>query len=118
MSPYMTVLGVLGARAASRPADANRILDESLINLPRTGWPAPVLRFLKGDLTSSALLEAAANEKQKTEALALLGVERLQSGDTEAAADHLRWASDHARASSIAGDVARAFLARIESGRP
>jgi len=118
MSPYMAVLGVLGARAASRPADANRILDESLTNLPRGAWPAPVLRYLKGDLTASALFEAAANEKQKTEARAFLGVERLQSGDTKAAGDHLRWASDHARRGSIAGDVARAFRARIESGRP
>jgi tetratricopeptide (TPR) repeat protein len=117
MSPYMALLGVLGARAAARPVDANRILNESLINLPPRAWPVPVLRYLKGDLTYRALLDAAANEKQKTEARAFLGVERLLSGDPNAAGDHLRWANDHARSGSIAGDIARAFLARIESGR-
>jgi len=118
MSPYMAVLGVLGARAAARPADASRILDESLTNLPRRAWPAPVLRYFKGELTSNALFEAAASEKEKTEARAFLGVERLLSGDTRAAADCLRWARDHARSGSIAGDVARAFLARTEPGQP
>ncbi len=117
MSPYMAVLGVLGARAAARPADADRILDESRINLPRRAWPAPVLRYFKGDVTSSTLFEAAASEKEKTEARAFTGVERLLSGDTKAAAEHLRWPSDHARPGAIGGDVERAFQARIESGR-
>jgi tetratricopeptide (TPR) repeat protein len=118
MSPYMAVLGVLGARAAARRADADRILGESLANLPRTGWPAPVLRYLKGDITENTLLEAAVNEKQKNEAHAFLGAARMLSGDTNAGAARLRWASDHARPGSIAGDVARAFLARAGSNGP
>jgi len=117
MSPYMAVLAVLGARAALRPADASRILDESLLSVPPRAWPAPVLRYLHGDLTASALLQTAANEKQRTEARAFLGVERLLSGDSKAAADQLRAASDQARPDSIAGDLARAFLGRIESRR-
>ena len=107
---------MLGAKAAARPADANRILDESVTNLPRGTWPAPVLRYFQGELTRNALLNAAANQKQATEARAFLGVEQLLSGDTKSAGDHLRWASDHAQPGSIAGDAARAFLARIESG--
>jgi tetratricopeptide (TPR) repeat protein len=117
MSPYMAVLGVLGAQAARRPADARHILEDSRTEFPRTAWPGPVLRYLHGDLTATALLETAKNEKQKTEARAFLGVERLLSGDSKAASEHLRWAGDHARAGSIAGDVARAFLGRIDSGR-
>lgn len=118
MSPYMAVLGVLGARAASRPADANRVLLESLVNLPRRGWPTPVLRYLKGDLTVSGLLEAAANEKERNEARAFLGVERMLSGDIKAGGEHLRIACDRARAGSIAGDLARAFRERAGLNTP
>jgi tetratricopeptide (TPR) repeat protein len=112
-SPYMAVLGVLGARAAARPADAERLLADSLGNLPPRAWPVPVLRYLKGEITAGALLEAAANEKQQVDARAFLGVDRLRAGDVQAARNDLSWARDHAQPGSIAGDVARAFLARI-----
>jgi tetratricopeptide (TPR) repeat protein len=118
MAPYMAVLGVFGARAAARPADANRILDESLTNLPRKTWPVPVLRYLKGELTGKSLLEAATSEKEKNEARAFLGVERMLSGDTRASEAHLRWACEHSRSGSIAGDVARGFLTRSGSNGP
>jgi hypothetical protein len=112
-SPYMAVLAVLGARAASHPALAQQILAESLSNLSRQEWPVPVLRYLKGELTATALLQAATSEKQQVDARAFLGVERLQAGDARAAHDYLSWAKDHAQPGSIAGDVARAFLARL-----
>jgi len=118
MAPYMAVLGVLGARANLRPGDANRILDESLANLHVKSWPAPVLWYLKGDLTERALLDAAATDKQKNEARAFLGVARILAGDTSGGGNHLRWACDHAGRGSIAGDVASAFLTRAGSSRP
>jgi tetratricopeptide (TPR) repeat protein len=117
MSPYMAVLGVLGAKAASRPGDADRILEDSLVNLPRKAWPAPVLRYIKGDLSERALFEIAANAKQQTEARAFVGVQRFLAGDKPGAREHLSWTSDKARPGSIAGDVARAFLSRVEPGR-
>jgi tetratricopeptide (TPR) repeat protein len=112
LSPYMAVLGVLGARAASRATDAVRILDESVVNLAGRRWPTPVLRYLQGDLSEGSLLDAAANEREKSEAQAFIGVERMLTGDRQAGARHLKWVGEHARAGSIAGDVARAFLAR------
>jgi hypothetical protein len=118
MSPYMAVLGVFGARAAARPADASRILAESITNLPRSAWPVPFLRYLNGELTERGLLAAAANDKQRNEARAFLGVARVISGDPIAGRDHLRFVCEHARAGSIAGDVARAFLARAGSNGP
>jgi tetratricopeptide (TPR) repeat protein len=118
MAPYMAVLGGLGARAASRPADGERLLDEALVNLPRGNWPVPILRYLKGDLSERQLLDLASNDKQKNEAHAFVGVDRVLLGDQEKGSAHLRWASEHARPGSIAGDVARAFLSRSGGDRP
>jgi tetratricopeptide (TPR) repeat protein len=116
LSPYMALLGALGAREARRPADAQRILDEALANLSRRAWPVPVLRYFRGELTETALLHAAVTERQQTEAHAFVGLDRLQAGDRAVATAHVRWAKDHGAPHSIAADVARATLARIEPG--
>ena len=65
LAPYMAVLAVVGARAAARPQQAQIMIDEALANLAPRAWPMPVLRYLKGDLTEPALLDAAAGDRQK-----------------------------------------------------
>jgi lipoprotein NlpI len=114
LAPYMAILAALGASAAQRPADAERVLDEALANLSPQLWPVPVLRYLRGQLTETALLEAAVNTRHEAEAHAFIGLDRLRAGQREAALLHLHWANDRGAAGSIATDVARAVLNRIE----
>ncbi len=98
LSPYMAVLAVLGARQDRRPADADRALDEALVNLSPRSWPTPCLLYLRGDRSEAALLESATSDRQQTEAHAFLGVDRLQAGDRAGSAPGptLHWARDHA----------------------
>ncbi len=117
LSPYMAVLAVLGAREDRRTADAEQALDEALANLSARTWPVPVLLFLRGDRSEADLLRAATSDRQQTEAHAFLGIERNQVGDRTSALTHLHWARDHARAGSIAADLARAVLARVEPAK-
>ena len=115
LSPYMAVLAVLGSRQAGRPAEGQRVLSEALANLSPRAWPVPVLRYMKGELTEASLLQVALSKRQQTEAHAFIGLVRLQDGDRKAASEHLRWASQNGSAASIAADVAKAALARIDS---
>ena len=113
LSPYMAILAVLGARQAGRPEAAEQVIDEALANLSSRQWPVPVLRYVRGQITEAALLEAAVSTRQQAEAHAFLGFDRLRAGDRAATTIHLTWARDHGSAGSIAADVARAALARL-----
>ena len=117
-APYMAILAALGARQAQRPADAERVLDEALANLSPRFWPVPVLRYLRGQQSEDALLQAAANPRQQAEAHTFLGLDRLRAGDREAGLRHLHWAKISGTAGSIAADVARAVMSRLEPGSP
>ncbi len=114
LAPYMALLAVLGARGTEREAAARQVLDEALTHLPHRAWPSPILAYFRGELTAAALLQAAVGARQETEAHAFLGLDRFQAGDRAAALPHLRWARDHGAAGSIATDIARAILSRIE----
>jgi len=117
-SPYMAILAALGAAEARRPDDGDRVVDEALANLSPRLWPVPVLRYLRGQLTEAALLQATVDTRQQAEAHTFLGLERLRTGDRAGAIRHLRWATDHGSGGSIAADAARARLARLESTVP
>ena len=114
LSPYMAVLAVLGARQSGRPDDAERALDEALANLSPRLWPVPVIRYLRGQLTEAALLQTAVSTRHQAEAHAFLGFDRLRASDRAGAILHLTWAKDNGASGSIATDVARAALSRIE----
>jgi tetratricopeptide (TPR) repeat protein len=116
LAPYMAVLAVLGARQAGRAADGQQVLDEALVNLAPRVWPMPILRYLHGDLNEDALFHAALSDRQQAEAHAFVGLDQCRAGDQQAGLAHLRNARDHGAAGSIAVDVARATLARIEGG--
>jgi hypothetical protein len=114
LSAYMAVLAVLGSRQAKSQADGERVISEALANLSARAWPVAVLRYMEGNLSEAGLLQAAVSKRQQTEAHAFIGLVRLQGGDKKGASDHLRWATENGSAGSIAGDVARSALSRID----
>ena len=115
-SPYMALLAILGARGTPREAEARRLLDEAMVNRPRRAWPVPILHYFRGDLDEAALLRAAEGSRQQAEAHAFIGLDRLQAGDRTSALPHLQYARDHGTPGSIAADVARAAIIRIDGG--
>jgi hypothetical protein len=115
-SPYMAMLAVLGARRTPREAEALRLRDEAVANRPRRSWPIPVLDYFRGLIDGDALLRGAQGSRQLAEAHAFIGLDRLQAGDRDAARPHLEYARDHGTPGSIAADVARAAMTRIETG--
>ena len=112
----MAILAALGARGTSREVEARRLLDEAVANRPRRTWPGPLLRYFRREIDENALLRTAAGSRQIAEAHAFIGLDRLQSGDRSTARPHLEYARDHGAPGSIAADVARAAINRIETG--
>ena len=111
----MALLAILSARGTPRETAARQLLDEGLSNIHARTWPVPILHYFRGDLDETTLLRTADGDRHQIEAHAFLGLDRLQAGDRTAALTHLRWAREHGSPGSIAVDVARATLKRIES---
>jgi tetratricopeptide (TPR) repeat protein len=114
VSPYMAILAVLGSRQANHQAEGDRVLSEALANLSPRAWPVPVLRYLQGSVSESSLLQSAVSKRQQTEARAFIGLMKFKAGDLPGAREHLRWSAENGSPGSIAGDVARSALARID----
>ena len=87
-----------------------------MVNSPRRTWPIPVLRYFRGDLDEAGMFRAAEGLRQQAEAHAFIGLDRLRAGDRTSALPHLQYARDHGTPGSIAADVARAAIGRLESG--
>jgi tetratricopeptide (TPR) repeat protein len=114
LSPYMAILGFLGSRQAGKESDAQVFLDEAIASAAHEAWPLPVLRYLRHELSTQTLLEAAASETQQTEAHTFVALELLHRGDRKKAREHLNWVRESGAMRSIATDLAKATLARLE----
>ena len=84
---YAVILGALARQRDGR--DAKQFLEQYEDRFSGAAWPAPVMRYLKGELTEAALLKAAGDGAQRTEALAYVGA-HLLSGRKDAGIERLR----------------------------
>jgi tetratricopeptide (TPR) repeat protein len=114
LSPYMALLGFLGSQRDDKENDARTFLDEAISSSADATWPVPVLHFLRHDISAGALLKAAANDTQKTEAHTFLSLELVQRGDLKKAREHLLWVREQGSSGSIATDLAKATLERLD----
>ena len=114
----VSYMAILAALAVCQAQTALKMPNESLTRPSLTCllrvWPVAVLRYLRGELTEAALLGFAVSARQQTEAHAFIGLDHLLAGDRAGAIPHLQWARDHGDDGSIAHDVARATLVRLE----
>ncbi|OJW28037.1 MAG: hypothetical protein BGO49_07545 [Planctomycetales bacterium 71-10] len=114
-APYMAILGVLAERRAGRDPAAYAFLEDALAKLPGSdAWPRPVLLHLNGDLADAALIDAAGNDVQRAEAHTIVALACLRNRKPADAREHLAWVHDHAVDRSVAADLARATLARLD----
>jgi len=114
LSPYMALLGYLGSRRDGKENDARTFLDEAISSSAQTTWPVPVLHFLRHEISADALLEAAVSDTQKTEAHTFVALELIQRGDLKKAGQHLTWVRVKGVSRSIASDLAKATLERLD----
>ncbi|MCA1684429.1 MAG: tetratricopeptide repeat protein, partial [Planctomycetia bacterium] len=117
-APYMALLGLLSERRAGREQAASVYLDEAMANTRPPDWPSLLFRYLRRTMTSMDLLAAADAPGKLTEARAVIGLDLLHRGESDAGLEHLRWVRDHGLDRSIARDLARESLRRAESAPP
>lgn len=105
-------------------AIANRMLHneeaaKTLINaagqrVSQSTWPAPLVRYLSGEVDALELEKLSQGEGQLTEAQAFIGLNRAAAGDSGAAKRALQWVKQNGDARFYEHAVAVATLNRIE----
>jgi lipoprotein NlpI len=89
------ILGSFAARQAGDKTRAKTFLDDATIKCERSGWPYPIVKFLRGELDEAGLLALAANDYQRADAHCYLGLDYTIKGRKDAALAHYRWVRDH-----------------------
>lgn len=117
LSLYMAVLGYFGSIQSGRDTRASTFLDEAIATTTHETWPLPLVRYLRHDINTESLLKTASSETERTEAHTFAALELLRRGDRMKAREHLNWVRDHGAPKSIASDLARATLERIDHPR-
>ena len=117
-APYLALLGIFAARAAGHEEAASVFLQEALANTRPPTWPSPLFRYLRRTISSTALLADADDPNKATEARAVIGQDLFLRGERGAAAEHLRWVAEQGADGSIARDLAKETLRRINATTP
>ena len=95
MTPYGAIVAAIADASRGKTQEALAVLAEAAGKLDATRWPAPVIAFLSGKTTAEALLAAAKDNGEQTEAHAYIGIQAAMSGHRDEALEHLGWVRDH-----------------------
>jgi predicted Zn finger-like uncharacterized protein len=112
-APYLAILAHC-ARRRQHPNEARRDTAEAMSKKGENNWPEPVLRYLHADMSAEELSRAAADNDQRTESHAYVGVVLWLSGDDAKAREQLQWVRDNGNRDFIEYDLAVLLLHRLE----
>ena len=116
-APYLALLAHLAYRRGRHPKDAARVVDKALANTAKT-WPYRILKYLHGDVSDADLLHDAADNDQRTEVHAYVGVALWLSGSAEKARKHLDWVREKGNRRFVEYGLAQLVLRHLEDAPP
>lgn len=97
------IIGALGYRQAGKPEAAKKLLAKIPALDAKSGWPYPVVRYLKREIGEKELLDAAASFGKDAPPITLaahafIGLDHLfaSPSNTVKAKEHLDWVESHA----------------------
>ncbi len=112
-SLYHALIAHFGYRQAGMDDEAKAILEEAAKDAGTSAWPFAVVNYLKGASGAEELLKLAANNDQKTEAHAYLGMDLLLKGMNDEARTHFAWVKEYGNKRFFEYPLAVAELKRM-----
>jgi tetratricopeptide (TPR) repeat protein len=113
---YTIIFGHFAARQIGDEPAAKRFLEEWTDKLSES-WPRPAIKYLRGEIDETALLEKADDDRKRTDAHCCLGLDQTLKGHKEQALAHYRWVQDHGDQTLWEYLVAQAELERMEKSK-
>jgi tetratricopeptide (TPR) repeat protein len=105
-------VGYFSSRLANDEPRARAFLTDSAGKLAEK-WPAPAIKFLRGELTEQELLALATDDDKRTEARCYLGLHHLAGGKPDDARLHFEWIQKHGTKGYFEHGIALAELKRL-----
>lgn len=113
-SLYMVMVAHYGYRMSERSKEAAEVLEEAAARSDTSGWPFPVIDYLRGKLRMEALLALATDNDKQTEAHAYIGMDLALKGERDQALAHLRWVRENGNRNFVEYPLALSELKRLE----
>jgi tetratricopeptide (TPR) repeat protein len=115
---YMVIFANISYRRSGKAAEAKEVLDLAAKRSNTNSWPYRVISYLRGELSSDALLSIAAGSNDRlTEAHGYLGLDLLLKDQKDAGLTHLQWVRDHGNRNFVEYTFSTIELNRLESGK-
>ena len=114
-APYMAFLGALALRRLKQEDEASRLLAGIATAVAAGTWTGKVLDYMQRKLPAAALLAAAANDGERTEAHTYVGFDEALAGRRPEAIAHFRWVKEKGSRDFVEYPLAVAELVRLES---
>src|SRR5262245_27921792 len=114
LAQFMVITAVLGYRQAGLESEANRLLSQAPKRLEVMAWPFPVIRYLKGEMSTQEVFDLANNNDRMTEARVYLGIDLIRQGKQAEGILHLQWVKDNGNRRFVEYPMALAELSRLE----
>jgi tetratricopeptide (TPR) repeat protein len=114
-SLYMAMVTHYGYRMAKQTNEATKVLEDAAARGDTSGWPYPVIEYLRHKLTADELLALAVDNDKQTEAHAYIGLALSLDGEREAALTHLRWVRENGNRDFVEYPLALSEINRLEA---
>lgn len=112
-TPFAVLLASLAHRRAGREREAATLLEDVATHGKPFHWPAPIVKYLRGEIPIPTLLALATDHGKMTEAQAYIGLDLLLAGRSEEALNHLRWVRDKGDRNFVEYRLAMGELRRL-----
>lgn len=113
-APYVAFLGALAMRRIGQDEEAARLLAKTATAVLEGTWTAKLVDYLRGTMPAAALLDAAREDGERTEAHTYVGFDDVRAGRVDAAVKHFRWVKEKGSRNFVEYPMAVAELARLE----
>ncbi len=113
-SVYALILGHFAARLARDDKEAKTFIERAPRKPGAPAWPYAAVQLLRGEIDEAALLAAAVDDDNRTEARCYLGLDYALKGHKDLALAHFRWVRDHGNPAFATYTIALDELERLE----
>ncbi len=94
-SQYMVLVGYFAYGLERREQDARKILFDCTTKCDVTVWPYPIIRYLRGEIPQTTLMNSATDNDKMTEAHAYIGMQLSLAEQSSEALNHFRWVTEN-----------------------
>lgn len=94
-SQFMVLVGYFGYRLEHRERDSKKLLLDCSTKCDVTVWPYPIIRYLRGEIPQTTLMNSATDNDKLTEVHAYLGMYLSIGEQSTEALSHFKWVKEN-----------------------